>query len=87
MFAVFFDIGKSSLKPGTREKGIVLAYPGLDIEVGGYTDNVGSDTFTQNLSGQRADSVRDYLVQQRVATNPVTAKGFGNMTQLATRSQ
>jgi hypothetical protein len=40
VFDVLFDIGKFSLKPGTREKGIVLAYPGLDIEVGGYTDNV-----------------------------------------------
>jgi outer membrane protein OmpA-like peptidoglycan-associated protein len=46
MSDVLFDTGKYSLKPGAREKlakvaGILLAYPGLDIEVGGYTDNVG----------------------------------------------
>src|SRR5579863_5348865 len=88
MSDVLFDTGQYSLKPGAREKlakvaGILLAYPGLNIEVGGYTDNVGSDTFNQNLSEQRAGSVRDYLVQQGVATNSVTARGFGNTVPVA----
>jgi len=88
MSDVLFDTGKYSLKPGAREKlakvaGILLAYPGLNIEVGGYTDNVGSDAFNQNLSEQRAGSVRDYLVQQGVAMNSVTAKGFGNTLPVA----
>jgi outer membrane protein OmpA-like peptidoglycan-associated protein len=83
MSDVLFDTGKYSLKPGTREKlakvaGILLAYPGLSIEVGGYTDNVGGDEMNQKLSENRAGSVRDYLVQQGVATNSVSAKGFGN---------
>jgi outer membrane protein OmpA-like peptidoglycan-associated protein len=83
MSDVLFDTGKYSLKPGAREKlakvaGILLAYPGLNIEVGGYTDNVGGDAMNQTLSENRADSVRDYLVQEGVATNSVSAKGFGN---------
>jgi outer membrane protein OmpA-like peptidoglycan-associated protein len=83
MSDVLFDTGKYSLKPGAREKlakvaGILLAYPGLNIEVGGYTDNVGGDAMNQTLSENRAGSVRDYLVQQGVATNSVSAKGFGN---------
>jgi outer membrane protein OmpA-like peptidoglycan-associated protein len=83
MSDVLFDTGKFSLKPGAREKlakvaGILLAYPGLNIEVGGYTDNVGGDTMNQTLSENRADSVRDYLVQEGVATGSVSAKGFGN---------
>ena len=83
MSDVLFDTGKYSLKPGAREKlakvaGILLAYPGLNIEVGGYTDNVGGDAMNQTLSENRAGSVRDYLVQQGVAANSVTAKGFGN---------
>ena len=72
MSDVLFDTGKFSLKPGAREKlakvaGILLAYPGLNIEVGGYTDNVGGDAMNQTLSENRADSVRDYLVQEGVA--------------------
>jgi len=88
MSDVLFDTGKYSLKPGAREKlakvaGILLAYPGLSIEVGGYTDNVGGDAMNQTLSENRAGSVRDYLVQQGVATNSVSSRGFGNTLPVA----
>ena len=88
MSDVLFDTGKYSLKPGAREKlskvaGILLAYPGLNIEVGGYTDNVGGDAMNQTLSENRAGSVRDYLVQQGVASNSVSARGFGNSLPVA----
>ncbi len=88
MSDVLFDTGKYSLKPGAREKlakvaGILLAYPGLNIEVGGYTDNVGGDAMNQTLSENRASSVRDYLVNQGVATNSVSSKGFGNTLPVA----
>jgi outer membrane protein OmpA-like peptidoglycan-associated protein len=88
MSDVLFDTGKYSLKPGAREKlakvaGILLAYPGLNIEVGGYTDNVGGDEMNQQLSENRASSVRDYLVQEGVATNSVSSKGFGNTLPVA----
>jgi outer membrane protein OmpA-like peptidoglycan-associated protein len=88
MSDVLFDSGKYSLKSGAREKlakvaGILLAYPGLNIEVGGYTDNVGGDAMNQTLSENRAGSVRDYLVQEGVSTNSVSAKGFGNTLPVA----
>ncbi|MGA9813019.1 MAG: OmpA family protein [Terriglobales bacterium] len=88
MSDVLFDTGKYSLKPGAREKlakvaGILLAYPGLNIEVGGYTDNVGGDQMNQTLSENRAGSVRSYLVEQGVSSNAVTAKGFGNSLAVA----
>ncbi|MGE5084179.1 MAG: OmpA family protein [Acidobacteriota bacterium] len=88
MSDVLFDSGKYSLKPGAREKlakvaGILLAYPGLNIEVGGYTDNVGGDAMNQSLSENRAGSVRDYLVQQGVSTNAVSSRGFGNSLPVA----
>jgi outer membrane protein OmpA-like peptidoglycan-associated protein len=88
MSDVLFDTGKYSLKAAAREKlakvaGILLAYPSLNIEVGGYTDNVGGDAMNQTLSENRANSVRDYLVQEGVATNSVSAKGFGNTLPVA----
>jgi len=88
MSDVLFDTGKYTLKSGAREKlakvaGILLAYPGLNIEVGGYTDNVGGDSMNQQLSENRASSVRDYLVQQGVAINSVTSRGFGNTLPVA----
>jgi outer membrane protein OmpA-like peptidoglycan-associated protein len=91
MSDVLFDTGKYSLKSGAREKlakvaGILLAYPGLNIEVGGYTDNVGGDQMNQTLSENRASSVRDYLVQQGVVTTSVSAKGFGNTLPVASNN-
>ena len=67
MSDVLFDTGQYSLKPGAREKlakvaGILIAYPALNIAVGGYTDNVGGDEMNQKLSENRAGAVRDYLV-------------------------
>jgi outer membrane protein OmpA-like peptidoglycan-associated protein len=89
MSDVLFDTGAFTLKPGAREKlskvaGILLAYPGLNIEVDGHTDNVGGDDYNQNLSDQRAESVRAYLVAQGVLTGSVTARGFGKTQPVGT---
>jgi outer membrane protein OmpA-like peptidoglycan-associated protein len=83
MSDVLFDTGQYSLKPGAREKlakvaGILIAYPSLNIAVGGYTDNVGGDAMNQELSQNRAGAVRNYLVEQGVTANSVSAMGFGN---------
>jgi outer membrane protein OmpA-like peptidoglycan-associated protein len=88
MSDVLFDTGQYSLKPGAREKlakvaGILIAYPSLNIAVGGYTDNVGGDEMNQKLSENRAGSVRDYLVQQGVVATTVSATGFGNSSPVA----
>jgi outer membrane protein OmpA-like peptidoglycan-associated protein len=91
MSDVLFDTGKYTLMPGAREKlakvaGILLAYPGLNIAVGGYTDNVGSGQFNQKLSEQRAGSVRDYLIKEGVVGSAVTATGFGNSQPVASNN-
>lgn len=79
---VLFDFNKYTLKPGAREKmakvsGILLAYPGLKIQLEGHTDSIGSDEYNQKLSEERAGAVREYLVSQGVPANTVTAIGFG----------
>jgi len=89
MSDVLFDTGRYSLKPGAREKlakvaGILLAYPGINVQVAGYTDNVGSEDMNQALSEHRAGSVRDYLVESGVNSNSVTARGYGNSEPVAT---
>jgi len=91
MSDVLFDFGKYTLKPEAREKlakvsGILLAYPGLSIEVDGHTDNVGGDSFNQTLSEERANAVREYLVQQGVSLNAVSAKGFGKTAPIASNN-
>lgn len=82
MADVLFDTGKFALRPPAREalaklSGIVLAHPGLRLQVEGHTDNVGGDEFNQSLSEKRATSVRDYLVQQGLDPGTITSEGFG----------
>jgi outer membrane protein OmpA-like peptidoglycan-associated protein len=79
---VLFDFGKYDLRPEAREKlaklsGIILAHPGLNLGIEGHTDNVGSDEVNQKLSGQRAEAVRSYLIEQGLTQANVTARGFG----------
>jgi outer membrane protein OmpA-like peptidoglycan-associated protein len=88
MSDVLFDTGKYSLRPGAREKlakvsGIILGHPGLRLEVEGHTDSVGGDEYNQRLSEQRASSVRDYLTQQGIPINSLSAKGFGKTQPVA----
>jgi outer membrane protein OmpA-like peptidoglycan-associated protein len=91
MSDVLFDFNKYTLKPEAREKlakvsGILVAYPGLKLQVEGYTDNIGSEEYNQKLSEQRADGVRDYLIQQSVADANVTAQGYGKSHPVADNS-
>jgi outer membrane protein OmpA-like peptidoglycan-associated protein len=86
---VLFDTGKSTLRPGAREKlakisGIVLAYPDLRLAIEGNTDSVGSDATNQVLSEQRANSVREYLLKQNIPSGSMTSKGFGKTQPVAT---
>jgi outer membrane protein OmpA-like peptidoglycan-associated protein len=88
MSDVLFDTGSYTLKPGAREKlakisGILLAHPGLTMQIEGHTDSVGTDDFNQQLSERRADSVRDFLAEQGVPASSITAKGFGKTQPVA----
>ncbi len=85
MSDVLFVTGQFTLKPGAREEAsakvsgrIILAHPGLKIQIEGHTDSVGADDYNMKLSENRADSrFRTYLVGQGVSGDAVTARGFG----------
>lgn len=89
MSDVLFDTGSYALKSGTREKlakisGIVLAHPGLNLQIEGHTDSVGGDEFNQGLSEHRAAAVQDFLIEQGVPGSSVSARGFGKTQPVAT---
>ncbi len=85
---VLFDTGKYTLKPDTKVSlakvsGILQAYPGLKLQVEGYTDSVGGDEYNQKLSENRAGAVRDFLVSQGVSMDNISATGFGKNNPVA----
>jgi len=88
---VLFDFNKYTLKPGAREKlakvsGILLAYPGLKIQLEGHTDSIGTDEYNMTLSQERADAVRTYMVSEGVPADTVTAVGMGKANPVADNS-
>jgi outer membrane protein OmpA-like peptidoglycan-associated protein len=88
MSDVLFDTGKYTLKTETqislaKVSGILQAYPGLKLQVEGYTDSVGGDEFNQKLSENRADAVRAFLLTQGVQEGNITAMGYGKAKPVA----
>jgi outer membrane protein OmpA-like peptidoglycan-associated protein len=88
---VLFDTGKHTLKPGARERlakvaGILQAYPDLHVQVEGHTDNIGGAGFNQQLSEQRASSVRNFLVEQGVRPETIESRGLGMSEPVAANS-
>ena len=88
MSDVLFDSASYTPELGAREKlakisGILLAHPGLALQIEGHTDSVGSDEFNQQLSERRASSVRDFLAEQGVPASSMTAHGFGKTQPVA----
>lgn len=79
---IFFDFGKATLrKSSLPELEKLMEFMELNenvrIEIGGHTDNVGSEEDNQSLSEARAKAVRDYLVKNRVSLDRLSFKGYG----------
>jgi outer membrane protein OmpA-like peptidoglycan-associated protein len=91
MADVLFDTGKYDLRSTAREKlarlsGIVLAHPGLMLQVEGHTDSTGGEELNQKLSERRAGATRDYLIQQGLTEANISAAGFGKTMPVADNS-
>lgn len=57
---------------------VLLENPELKVEIQGYTDDQGSDTYNLSLSLKRANAVKDYLVTHGVPDGRLTTVGFGS---------
>src|SRR5262249_5841062 len=81
------DFRGSALNPGvystlSRIASIVAAHPGLVIEVGGHTGNVGGAVRDEDFSYERAAAVRDALVRSGIPSASVTARVSGSSRPL-----
>jgi outer membrane protein OmpA-like peptidoglycan-associated protein len=88
---VLFNTAKYSLKPPAqialaKVATILQLYPGLRVQVEGYTDSVGGDAYNLKLSENRANAVHDFLIQNGVPAVNVTAVGYGKADPVADNS-
>ena len=79
---VNFDTAKWNIRPSDLaelQKAVDFAkkYPDAKFHVVGHTDSRGSDKYNQNLSEQRAESVKKYLVGEAVPAEQITSEGKG----------
>ena len=87
---VMFETAKSVIRPVSFDllnevSGTIITNPDLGrVEVAGHTDSKGSDSYNERLSQERADSVKQYLMDQGVAAETLLAVGYGETKPLDT---
>jgi outer membrane protein OmpA-like peptidoglycan-associated protein len=82
-----FDFDKADLNQKNREllsriAGILLISKGYGLSIFGYTDDVGTAEYNQQLSLRRANAVKDYLVQAGIDPAIINVKGYGKTSPL-----
>jgi outer membrane protein OmpA-like peptidoglycan-associated protein len=85
---VLFDTNSAALKAGSydeisRVAQVLNQYPETTIMIAGHTDSTGSDTLNQQLSEQRAMSVKNALTGQGVNPARMSAVGYGESKPIA----
>lgn len=85
---VLFDSGRAQLKSGGMRNVQKLAdffkqYPQRKVMIEGFTDSIGSNSHNQELSDQRANSVRMALLDMGIGTDRITSRGYGESYPVA----
>jgi outer membrane protein OmpA-like peptidoglycan-associated protein len=79
---VLFDTGKADLNPGASRNldqlvQFLTDHPERRVEIDGYTDSVGTDSFNLDLSQRRADTVKSVLVHRGIDSARIVSRGYG----------
>jgi OmpA-OmpF porin, OOP family len=89
--AIKFDVNKAIIKP--ESMGIINQItkyltdnPSVKIEIGGHTDSDGEDSKNLKLSEDRANAVKNLLIQSGVKEAQLTAKGYGETQSIDTNN-
>jgi outer membrane protein OmpA-like peptidoglycan-associated protein len=85
---VLFDTGRAELKPGAARKldqlvQFLMEHPERRVQIDGFTDSVGSDSYNEELSRRRADSVKAALLSRGVDASRVSTEGYGKAYPVA----
>ena len=79
---IYFDydlwyIRKESKVVLNRVFDLMKKYPEMVVEIGSHTDSRGDLKYNAELSGKRAQSTKEYLVESGIDANRIIAKGYG----------
>ncbi len=85
---VLFDTGRAELKSGASRKLDQLAqflveHPDRRVQIDGFTDSVGTDSYNEELSQRRANTVREALISRNVESSRIGTEGYGKSYPVA----
>jgi outer membrane protein OmpA-like peptidoglycan-associated protein len=85
---VLFDTGRSELNPGSSRKLDQLAqflseHKERRVQIDGFTDSVGSDSYNEELSRRRADAVKSALLVRGIDSSRISTQGYGKAYPVA----
>lgn len=88
LVGVNFAFDKSELLPESypvldKAAKLLKDKPDVNVEIEGYTDYIGTEVYNQNLSEERAQTVKDYLVSQGIAAERLSTVGYGQGNPVA----
>ena len=88
---VFFATGSSILTAESNAEldrlvKLMKDVPGLKVEIGGHTDNVGSESMNQKLSQDRAAAVVTYITGKGITKDRLTSAGYGSTKPIASNN-
>lgn len=78
-----FDLNSSSKESITKLSKILNEYPDTRLTIQGHTDSKGDDNYNRQLSAQRADAVRDYLIANGVKGGRLNTVAYGESEPIA----
>jgi OmpA-OmpF porin, OOP family len=81
-----WDILPQSFAPLNQLLGLMEKYSGTKISIQGHTDNQGDSVANERLSNNRANAVRDWLIQHGINGSRLEARGYGQTRPIATNS-
>ena len=89
---VLFDTGKAQLNPGASRKLDQLVqflndHPGRRVQIDGFTDSVGTESYNLALSQERADTVKSSLVSRGIDRSRIGSQGYGKGFPVATNDE
>lgn len=77
------DIREDAAKELNKLVQLLIDNPEIKIELGSHTDSIDSESFNINLSQRRAESAVRYILQNGIAPDRITAKGYGESKPIA----
>ena len=85
---VLFDTGRAELKSGATRKVDQLAqflteHPDRRVQIEGFTDSVGTDSYNEDLSQRRADAVKAALINRGIEPSRIGTEGYGKAYPVA----